>query len=36
MSSITVRRGVGKTCVLAVVLHPRDAKQVTIPEPKKK
>jgi len=25
----------GKTRVLAVVLHPRDAKQVTIPEPKK-
>jgi hypothetical protein len=35
MSSITVRPGVGKTRVLAVVLHPRDAKQVTIPEPKK-
>jgi hypothetical protein len=28
--------GVGKTHVLAVVLHPRDTKQVTIPEPKKK
>jgi quercetin dioxygenase-like cupin family protein len=26
----------GKTRVLAVVLHPRDAKQMTIPEPKKK
>ena len=26
----------GKTRVLAVILHPRDAKQVTIPEPKKK
>jgi hypothetical protein len=26
----------GKTRVLAVVLHPRDTKQVTIPEPKKK
>ena len=26
----------GKTRVLAVVLHPRDAKEVTIPEPKKK
>jgi quercetin dioxygenase-like cupin family protein len=26
----------GKTRVLAVVLHPRDAKQVTIPEPKEK
>lgn len=26
----------GKTRALAVVLHPRDAKQVTIPEPKKK
>ena len=25
----------GKTRVLAVVLHPRDAKQITIPEPKK-
>ncbi len=25
----------GKTRVLAVVLHPRDAKQVAIPEPKK-
>jgi quercetin dioxygenase-like cupin family protein len=25
----------GKTRVLAVILHPRDAKQVTIPEPKK-
>ena len=26
----------GKTRVLAVVLHPRDAGQVTTPEPKKK
>ena len=26
----------GKTRVLAVILHPRDAKQVTIPEPKNK
>src|SRR5262249_58651664 len=26
----------GKTRVVAVILHPRDAKQVTIPEPKKK
>ena len=26
----------GKTRVLAVILHPRDAKQVTIPEPKTK
>lgn len=26
----------GKTRVLAVILHPADAKQVTIPEPKKK
>jgi quercetin dioxygenase-like cupin family protein len=26
----------GKTRVLAVILHPRDAKEVTIPEPKKK
>lgn len=26
----------GKTRVLAVILHPRDARQVTIPEPKKK
>ena len=26
----------GKTRLLAVVLHPRDVKQVTIPEPKKK
>ena len=26
----------GKTRLLAVILHPRDAKQVTIPEPKKK
>ena len=26
----------GKTRVLAVILHPRDAKQVTIPEPKQK
>lgn len=26
----------GKTRVLAVILHPRDAKQVTIPEPKHK
>jgi quercetin dioxygenase-like cupin family protein len=25
----------GKTRVLAVVLHPRDARQITIPEPKK-
>ncbi len=25
----------GKTRVLAVVLHPRDAEQITIPEPKK-
>ena len=25
----------GKTRLIAVVLHPRDAKQVTIPEPKK-
>jgi hypothetical protein len=25
----------GKTRVLAVVLHPRDAKEITIPEPKK-
>ena len=25
----------GKTRVLAVVLHPRDAKQIAIPEPKK-
>jgi quercetin dioxygenase-like cupin family protein len=25
----------GKTRVVAVILHPRDAKQVTIPEPKK-
>lgn len=25
----------GKTRVLAVILHPRDAKQVSIPEPKK-
>ena len=25
----------GNTRVLAVVLHPRDAKQITIPEPKK-
>jgi hypothetical protein len=25
----------GKTRVLAVILHPRDAKPVTIPEPKK-
>jgi hypothetical protein len=24
----------GKTRVLAVVLHPRDAKQIAIPEPK--
>lgn len=26
----------GKTRVVAVILHPRDAKEVTIPEPKKK
>jgi quercetin dioxygenase-like cupin family protein len=26
----------GKTRVVAIILHPRDAKQVTIPEPKKK
>lgn len=26
----------GRTRVLAVILHPRDARQVTIPEPKKK
>jgi len=26
----------GKTRVVAVLLHPRDAKQVIIPEPKKK
>ena len=26
----------GKTRVLAVVLHPRDAKQITVPEPPKK
>ena len=26
----------GKTRVVAVILHPRDAKQVTTPEPKKK
>ena len=26
----------GKTRVLAVIVHPRDAKQVTIPEPKNK
>jgi quercetin dioxygenase-like cupin family protein len=26
----------GKTRVVAAILHPRDAKQVTIPEPKKK
>lgn len=26
----------GKTRVLAIILHPRDAKQVTIPEPKSK
>ena len=26
----------GKTRVLAVILHPRDAKQMTIPEPKNK
>jgi quercetin dioxygenase-like cupin family protein len=26
----------GKTRVVAVILHPRDARQVTIPEPKKK
>src|SRR5262249_28321555 len=26
----------GKTRVVAVILHPRDAKQVTMPEPKKK
>jgi quercetin dioxygenase-like cupin family protein len=25
----------GKTRVLAVIVHPRDAKQITIPEPKK-
>jgi hypothetical protein len=25
----------GNTRVLAVVLHPRDARQITIPEPKK-
>jgi quercetin dioxygenase-like cupin family protein len=25
----------GKTRVVAVILHPRDAKQVTVPEPKK-
>src|SRR5262249_8025672 len=25
----------GKTRILAVVLHPRDARQITIPEPKK-
>jgi hypothetical protein len=25
----------GNTPVLAVVLHPRDARQITIPEPKK-
>ena len=25
----------GNTRILAVVLHPRDAKQITIPEPKK-
>ena len=31
-----VKAAKGKTRVLAVVLHPRDAKQVTIPEPKKK
>ena len=26
----------GRTRVLAVVLHPRDAKQITIPEPPKR
>ena len=28
--------GKGRTRVLAIVLHPRDAKQITIPEPSKK
>ena len=28
--------GKGRTRVLAVILHPRDAKQITIPEPPKK
>jgi quercetin dioxygenase-like cupin family protein len=28
--------GKGRTRVLAVVLHPKDAKQITIPEPSKK
>ena len=27
--------GKGKTRLLAVVLHPRDAKEIAIPEPKK-